>query len=213
MSAQEQPEGSSARPLTDLALVCISQAWPLVPQRWPFNSQDFIGNSPYCLPKDSHYVSLENLISDQLVIPRVLELSFVLWFEAAICDNCVHIREVRVIVTVRELDTFLAFSLSTTKPLLWKRYIDDVFRLWNRSKTFVQRANSFNLFIVSRYNHYSRLKYQTQNLYSWTQTCYALQRDGDVRILDFSSVSGKRKRIRERRSTMPPMNKFIALPA
>lgn len=32
-SAQEQPEGSSARPLTDLALVCISQAWPLVPQR------------------------------------------------------------------------------------------------------------------------------------------------------------------------------------
>ena len=108
MSAQEQPEGSSARPLTDLALVCISQAWPLVPQRWPFNSQDFIGNSPYCLPKDSHYVSLENLVSDQSVIPRVLELSFVLWFEAAICDNCVHIREVRVIVIVRELDTFLA---------------------------------------------------------------------------------------------------------
>ena len=44
----------------------------------------------------------------QLVIPRVLELSFVLWFEAAICDNCVHIKEVRVIVIVRELDTFLA---------------------------------------------------------------------------------------------------------
>ena len=32
------------------------------------NSQDLISNSPYCLPNDSHYVSLENLVSDQLVI-------------------------------------------------------------------------------------------------------------------------------------------------
>ena len=27
---------------------------------WLFNSQDLISNSPYCLPNDSHYVSLEN---------------------------------------------------------------------------------------------------------------------------------------------------------
>ena len=32
------------------------------------NSQDLISNSPYCLPNDSHYESLENLVSDQLVI-------------------------------------------------------------------------------------------------------------------------------------------------
>ena len=32
------------------------------------NSQDLVSNSPYCLPNDSHYVSLENLVSDQLVI-------------------------------------------------------------------------------------------------------------------------------------------------
>ena len=38
---------------------------------WPFNSQDLISNSPYCLPNDSHYVSLENLVSDQLVIPQL----------------------------------------------------------------------------------------------------------------------------------------------
>ena len=30
--------------------------------------QDPISNSPYCLPNISHYVSLENLVSDQLVI-------------------------------------------------------------------------------------------------------------------------------------------------
>ena len=35
----------------------------------PFNNQDLISNSPYCLPNVSHYVSLENLVSDQVVIP------------------------------------------------------------------------------------------------------------------------------------------------
>ena len=33
-----------------------------------FVLQDLISNSSYCLPNDSHYVSLENLVSDQLVI-------------------------------------------------------------------------------------------------------------------------------------------------
>ena len=31
----------------------------------PLNSQDLISNSPCCLPNDSHYVNLENLVSDQ----------------------------------------------------------------------------------------------------------------------------------------------------
>ena len=34
----------------------------------PFNSQDLISNFPYCLPNDSHYVSLENLVWNQFVI-------------------------------------------------------------------------------------------------------------------------------------------------
>ena len=34
----------------------------------PLKSQDLISNSPYCLPNDSHFVSLENLVSDQLAI-------------------------------------------------------------------------------------------------------------------------------------------------
>ena len=34
----------------------------------PFNSPDLISNSPNCLPNDSHYLSLENLVSDQLVL-------------------------------------------------------------------------------------------------------------------------------------------------
>ena len=33
-----------------------------------FNSLDHISTFPKCLPNDSHYVSLENLVWDQLVI-------------------------------------------------------------------------------------------------------------------------------------------------
>ena len=33
------------------------------------NSQDLISNSPYCLPNNSPFASLENLVLDQLVIP------------------------------------------------------------------------------------------------------------------------------------------------
>ena len=35
----------------------------------PFNSQDLISNSPYCLPYNSYNVSLENLELDQPIIP------------------------------------------------------------------------------------------------------------------------------------------------
>ena len=35
----------------------------------PFNHQDLISISPYCLSIDYHHVSLENLVSDQLIIP------------------------------------------------------------------------------------------------------------------------------------------------
>ena len=38
----------------------------------PLNSQDFISNSPYCQPNDSHYESLENLVSGQLVIGKLI---------------------------------------------------------------------------------------------------------------------------------------------
>ena len=34
-----------------------------------YNSQDFISNSPYCLPYSSCDVSLEDLVLDQLIIP------------------------------------------------------------------------------------------------------------------------------------------------
>ena len=41
----------------------FSRAWSsLFVFSWLFNP-------PYCLPNDSHYVSLENLVSNQLVIP------------------------------------------------------------------------------------------------------------------------------------------------
>ena len=40
----------------------------------PFNFQELISNSPYCLPNDSYNVSLENLVADQLVIPLFIFL-------------------------------------------------------------------------------------------------------------------------------------------
>ena len=45
-----------------LAIQCIDD----------FNPLNLISNSHYCLPNDSHYVSLENLVSDQLVIPQFI---------------------------------------------------------------------------------------------------------------------------------------------
>ena len=38
----------------------------------PFNSQDLVSNSPYCLPYSSCDVSLENLALDQLIIPSLV---------------------------------------------------------------------------------------------------------------------------------------------
>ena len=38
----------------------------------PFNSQDLISNSPYCLPYNSYNVRLENLELDQLIIPQFI---------------------------------------------------------------------------------------------------------------------------------------------
>ena len=36
---------------------------------WPFNTQNLISNSPYCLPYNSYDVSSEKLELDQPLIP------------------------------------------------------------------------------------------------------------------------------------------------
>ena len=38
----------------------------------PFHSQDLITLSPYCLQYNSYGVSLENLVLDQLIIPKLV---------------------------------------------------------------------------------------------------------------------------------------------
>ena len=38
----------------------------------PFNSQDLVSNSRYCLPYSSCHVSLKNLVLDQLIIPSLV---------------------------------------------------------------------------------------------------------------------------------------------
>ena len=40
----------------------------------PFNSQDLITNSPFCLQYHSYDVSLENLVLNQLMIPLLIFL-------------------------------------------------------------------------------------------------------------------------------------------
>ena len=47
----------------------LSHSQPKKLSHQPCNPQDLISNSPFCLQNDPHYVSLENLVLDQLVIP------------------------------------------------------------------------------------------------------------------------------------------------
>ena len=44
--------------------------WRKVSSILPFNAQDFISNSPYCLPYSSYDASSENLVLDQLENPQ-----------------------------------------------------------------------------------------------------------------------------------------------
>ena len=47
----------------------LSKENHFVPILNPFTPQDINSNSPYCLPNDSQYVSVGNLVSDKLAIP------------------------------------------------------------------------------------------------------------------------------------------------
>ena len=48
-------------------------------------------------------------------------------------------------------------SLSKTKPLEWKRYIDDIFSLWNADKKEIED------FIVLAKRHYLTIKFTAEN--------------------------------------------------
>ena len=118
-------------------------------------------------------------------------------------------------------------AVSTTKPLLWKRHIDYVFRLWNRNKDKIKEF--VNLYIrytlchdtiiiygwniklriyILGHNNVQKRQFE-EGIDSWNPN--VLRGDGDLRILEFSSVSGKWKRILERRSTVPLMKRLIML--
>ena len=49
-------------------MVCSSSAFQSFLKFTPTTPSDLRGNSPYCLPDDSHDVPLENLVLDQLII-------------------------------------------------------------------------------------------------------------------------------------------------
>ena len=44
----------------------------------PFHFQDLISGSPYCLQNSSYDVSLENLVMDQLIIPLLTFVFFLI---------------------------------------------------------------------------------------------------------------------------------------
>ena len=57
---------------------------PQTPRLSPFNSQDLISNSTYCLPYSSCDISFENLVLDQLII---LQMIFFLVFITCLLDS------------------------------------------------------------------------------------------------------------------------------
>ena len=63
--------------------------------------------------------------------------------------------------------------LSYKKPLVWKRFIDDVFSLWNINTHLLSRL------IDSTPPSNLRLKYQKQKLRSWTPMC-TKERDSET---------------------------------
>ena len=71
---------------------------------------------------------------------------------------------------------------SNSKPIFWKRFIDDIISLWatNRDKIeeLLSKANSLHL------QSNSRLKYQKQRRLPWTQIVYKGDRFLKESILD-----------------------------
>ena len=57
---------------------------PQTPRLSPFNSQDLISNSTYCLPYSSCDISFENLVLDQLI---TLQMIFFLVFITCLLDS------------------------------------------------------------------------------------------------------------------------------
>ena len=116
-------------------------------------------------------------------------------------------------------------SKSKIRPLVWKRYIDDVFCLWDTNedniKEFVQWANYYHDTIkfkaeisdletafldtkVYKGERFNRLHPRCAN---------ALQTKRDLSIYEFLFVSSTRRKegIHKRRSGAPPKNKLVTL--
>ena len=55
-----------------LSMTTIFKVFNLVALCQPFNLQDLISSSPYCLPYSSFNVSFENLVLDQSIIPQLI---------------------------------------------------------------------------------------------------------------------------------------------
>ena len=116
-------------------------------------------------------------------------------------------------------------SKSKIKSLVWKRYIDDVFCLWDRNEDNIKE-------FVTRANHYHdksnlRLKYQTQKLHSWTQKCTKARDSTETPPSMCKRIINKQRPFNTRNfyschppgikkgfikgEALPPKNKFVTL--
>ena len=59
-------------------------------------------------------------------------------------------------------------SKTVKKPTVWKRYIDDIFSLWDASKTDIEDSSNKLIHIILQLT--SQLKSQTQKLHFWIQS-------------------------------------------
>ena len=73
------PQGKITPPVT-IVLSHIKVRWAGSYNFIPFNPQDILSNSRYCLPYNSYEASLENLLLDQLVIPLIVFFLFLIAF-------------------------------------------------------------------------------------------------------------------------------------
>ena len=84
-------------------------------------------------------------------------------------------------------------SKNVIKPTVWKRYIDDIFSLWDISKPdieqFIEQANSHHPTVQSN----SRLKSQTLKLHFWIQSYTKAKDSRDNLSLILKHILSQRK--------------------
>ena len=87
---------------------------------------------------------------------------------------------------------------SSKNPLVWKRYIDDVFSLWDTAQKKLKNSLERQIAFTQQSN--LRLKYQKQRLHSWTRKCTRVRHF--TRNLSLTCKHIQRKHLRKSPKTL-----------